>query len=312
MQTRGKVVLVGVLDKFGSTNIYMAKAFMKAGFNVVPVNYRTILQQHGPNTLRYLLFKLADDEPQLMLFSKFNGMPSDIIGKCGLKTKTWFWFMDGLNTLSTVPECVGHAQLSQFTSCTGMGVVSHIKRQLGGDKDVYHIMEGIDPEVYKPTVIADNLVADISFIGTNNPERHHYLNLLAKSGYKVSAYGQGFNQEVNGSKFNQVCSSSDSMLALSVEHGTMGYFSDRVFRYGACGSFVLHKYSPRMEKWFVHGQDIAYWHDDASLLLAAKEFLGPENEMKRNAISRNLYVKVLQNHTWDSVVAKICTIADLK
>ena len=311
MQTRGKVVIVGVLDQFGSTNIYMAKAFMKAGFDVVPVNYRTIVQQFGPNTLKEVLFRIANDKPQLMLFSKFNGMPSDIIGKCGLRTKTWFWFMDGMNTLRTVPECMGHAQLANYTSCTGMGVANHIKKQLGGDKDVYHIMEGIDPEVYRPTVISDKLVADISFIGTNNPERHHYLNLLATNGFSVAAYGSGFNTEVHGSQFNQVCSSSESMLALSVEHGTLGYFSDRVFRYGACGSFVFHKYAPRMDRFFTHGQDIVYWHDDASLLNVAREFLGPDGKEKRDIISMNLHNKVLRNHTWDNVVAQISSVVGI-
>lgn len=312
MQTRGKIVLTGVLDQFGSTNIYMAKAFMKAGFEVAPVNYRTILAEHGHNTLKKLIWKLADDKPKLMLFSKCNGIPSIVLGKCGQDdVKTWFWFMDGMTTLSMIPEMIGHAQLCTYTSCTGQGVSNHMKRALGGDKDVYHIMEGIDPEVYRPTILNDTLQADISFIGTNNQERHHYLNLLSTNGFNVAAYGEGFNTEVHGGQFNQVCSSSDSMLALSVEHATDSYFSDRVFRYGACGSFVFHKYSPRMEKYFTHGQDIVFWHDDESLLAMAKEFLGPENEEKRNVISLNLYHKVLQKHTWDNVVGQICTIAGI-
>jgi len=36
------VVIVGVLDKVGSTNIPMAASFTKFGIQVLPVNYRTI------------------------------------------------------------------------------------------------------------------------------------------------------------------------------------------------------------------------------------------------------------------------------
>lgn len=310
MQTRGKVILVGVLDQFGSTNIYMAKAFQRAGFEVIPVNYRTILQHHGPNTLSALLYKLAADKPQLMLFSKCNGVTSDVIGRCGKHTTTWWWFMDGLNTLSQIPEVMGHAQLATYASCTGLGVASHIKKQIGG-KEVYHIFEGVDPEVYKPTVVLDQYKVDISFIGTNNPERHHYLNVLAKAGIDVAAYGNGFNTEIHGSDFNKVCTSSESMLALSVEHSTEGYFSDRIFRYGACGCCVLHKYSPRMEKYFMHGQDILFWYDDESLVDIAKKYLTPENVGVRAQIGGNLYQKVLTNHTWDNTVREICSISNI-
>ena len=311
MQTRGKVVLVGVLDKFGSTNIYMAKAFQKAGFDVVPVNYRTILAQHGPNTLRHVIFRLAETKPQLMLFSKCNGFTSDTIGRCNKHSQTWWWFMDGMNTLNSIPEVMGHAQLADHASCTGFGVAAFIKKQLGGQKEIHHIMEGIDPEVYRPTVVMEDMQAEISFIGTNNAERHHYLNLLATAGFDVAAYGQGFNREVHGSEFNKVCTSSKSMLALSVEHSTEGYFSDRVFRYGACGSMVLHKYSPRMEKYFQNGHDIVFWHDDESLLQVAQHYLRQEPETVRETIGHNLYKKVLANHTWDNVVRDICSVCGI-
>ena len=217
--------------------------------------------------------------------------------------------MDGMNTLKLVPECVQHAQLADYVSCTGLGVVNHIRQQIGGDK-VHHIMEGIDPEIYRPMPSREHDV-DVGFIGSSNPERAHYLQLLVDNGYKVVSFGQGVGKEVHGYEFNTVCSSFQSMLAMSVEHSTISYFSDRIFRYGACGSFVFHKYSPQMEKYFTPGVDVVYFDNDESLLAMAKEYLGVENTEKRSMIATNLRAKVLAKHTWDNTVAQILDIAEL-
>jgi spore maturation protein CgeB len=305
----GKVVLVGVLDVAGSTNLYMAKAFMKAGYDVIPVNYRTILQNYGPRTLARVLHKLSLKKPKLMLFSKFNGCDSSIIGRCSLQDKTFLWFMDGLRTLSTVPEIVDHMSMADYASCTGLGVANEIHKQTG--MIIHHIMEGIDQEIYRPTTPDEDFKAEISFIGTANAERNMYMQALVDSGYNVRAYGSGYGEEVHGSMFNVVCSSSVAMLAISSEHETREYFSDRVLRYGASGSFVLHKHSPNMDRYFENNKDLVYFHDVDSLLEAVDKYLVDEVAPARQEIAVNLYNKVLQNHTWDSTIQKILTVAEI-
>jgi len=308
---KGNIVIVGVLDQPGSTNLYMAKAFEEAGYNVIPVNYRTIIPKFGKNVLNHLLYKLALDEPKLILFSKFNGVESLIIGKCSQVTKTWFWFMDGVNTLRGVPECVHHAQMATYSSFTGEGVLGHVKKQIGTGEGMFHIMEGIDKDIYRPTIVNPNYECDIAFIGTANKERVHYLEVLVKAGYTVKAFGEGFNAEVHGNDFNSVCASAKAMLALSAEYDTQAYFSDRVFRYGACGSLVFHKYAPGMDRYFAHGQDVNYFRSEEELLQLADYFIRQDRADERNTIIQNLYNKVLDNHTWGNVVQQICAYAEI-
>ncbi len=309
-ESLGKIIIVGVLDVAGSTNLYMAKAFMKAGYDVVPVNYRTILQNYGPKTLSRVLHRLSLDKPKLMLFSKCNGVDSSIIGRCSLQGKTFLWFMDGLKTLSTVPEIVDHMSMADYASCTGLGVANEIHKQTG--MIIHHIMEGIDQEIYRPTMTDEDFKAEISFIGTANAERNMYIQALVDSGYSVRAYGNGYGEEVHGSMFNVVCSSSSVMLAISAEHDTREYFSDRVLRYGAGGSFVLHKYSPNMDRYFENNKDLVYFHDVDSLLEVVGKYLVNEAADARNEIANNLYNKVLQNHTWDNTIQKILTTAEIQ
>ena len=309
MQSKGKVVIVGVCDVEGSTNVYMAKAFELLGYEVVPCNYRSILQKYGPVTLKNVLYKLSEDKPSLMLFSKFNGCDSSIIAKCSLNCKTWLWFMDGLKTLSTLPEIIEHANMADYISCTGLGVANHIRKQTGAN--VHHILEGIDPEVYRPTIKFPHYEADISFIGTVSQERLGYLQTLTNAGINAKAYGNGFNEEVHGNTFNMICSSSTSMLALSVEHETLEYFSDRVLRLGACGAFVFHKYAPKMEKYFVDAQDLVYFDSQESLVEAIKFYSQPENTELRMQIANNLRNKILSNYTWAHTIQKIIDIAEI-
>lgn len=306
------IVLVGVLDHPGSTNLYMAKAFEKRGHRVIPVNYRTILQTAGPNTLVKVLDKLSDTKPALMLFSKCNGIDSTVIAKSGMKeVKTWFWFMDGIRTLSMVPECVQHANLATYASFTGLGVLNHVKKSLGTAENMFHIMEGIDPEVYRPTIAYPDHECDVAFIGTANPERTQHLEALAQAGLNVKAYGPGFNQEVTGVEFNMACAGAKIMLAISAEHDTHSYYSDRIFRYGACRAFVLHKFSPGMDRAFGHCHDVVYFSTLSDLVDTAVEYVKDEREQERATIAQNLHNKVLANHTWDNVVDQICKLAEI-
>ena len=308
-ESKGKVVIVGALDVAGSTNLYMAKAFMKAGYEVIPCNYRTILINYGPKTLARVLHRLSLENPKLMLFSKCNGIDSSIIGRCSLQGKTFLWFMDGLRTLSTVPEIVGHMSMADYASCTGLGVANEIHKQTG--MIIHHIMEGIDQEIYRPFTYDENFKAEISFIGSANAERNKYMQALVDSGYNVRAYGNGYGEEVHGTMFNVVCSSSSAMLAISVEHTTQAYCSDRVLRYGACRAFTLHRYSPGLERYFEDGKDLIYFHDVDSLLQIVEKWLKPELVSARADIANNLYAKVINNHTWDITVQKIIEVAEL-
>jgi spore maturation protein CgeB len=310
MQTKGRVVIVGVCDVEGSTNLYMAKAFERLGYEVIPCNYRTILKKHGPKTLGTVLQKLSEDKPSLMLFSKCNGIESHLIARCSLNCKTWLWFMDPISTLRGIPEIIDHANMADYVSATGLGVAVEISKGIGG-AEVHHIMEGVDPEIYRPTIQSQEFVANVSFIGTANPERMVYVQTLSEAGIDIKAYGDGFGHEVHGNIFNLVCSSSASMLALNTEHTTPEYFSDRVFRLGACGAFVFHSFSPRMDKYFIDGEDLVYFDTPQSLVEAIKFYFHPDRENLRTQIRHNLRNKILSNHTWEHTIQRIIEIAEI-
>ena len=117
------VCIVGVLDKEGSTNISQAKAFIELGYDVIPINYRTIINNYNISDFENLLIStLKKYRPFLTLFSKCNGIDSNIIKECSKYSNTWLWNMDPINTIRNCPEVLGHAKNADFSSCTGGGV----------------------------------------------------------------------------------------------------------------------------------------------------------------------------------------------
>lgn len=225
------VVIVGVLDKLGSTNISQAKSFYKLGFNVVPINYRTIITKYGKDIFYDILLEtIKKYKPFLTVFSKCNGFESDIIDQCNKYTNTWLFCMDPIATIEQCLEVVEHAKRTHFSSCTGLDIAGWFVKN--GVKNCFHLLQGVDQDVFKPIEIDEAYKADVSFIGQKTQEREEFRKVLVNKGIDVKFYGNGFGKEVINEEFAKVCSSSKFMLSMNtVNNIHTDYFSNRMLRY---------------------------------------------------------------------------------
>uniref|UniRef100_A0A6M3IXY4 Putative glycosyltransferase n=1 Tax=viral metagenome TaxID=1070528 RepID=A0A6M3IXY4_9ZZZZ len=303
--TKKTVIICGVLNKRGSTNIPQALSFIRFGFNVIPINYRTIISEYGMEYFGNLLIYIINKtNPVLVLFSKCNGVDPDIIKRCNKLTKTWLFNMDPISTIKRCPEVIEHARNAHFSSCTGGGVVEWFREQ--GVDNCVHIIEGLDYTIFKPVEPVDEFKAEISFIGTSTQERSRYKKLLEEAGIDVRFYGTGYsNKEMIEEDFAKICSSSKFMLSINTQNDIPMYFSDRVLRYLGCGSCVLH-FDPigTMDKFFKIGDEILTFKYDSELL----EVINNTNIESAGKIALAGREKVLMNYTWDHSVATILNI----
>lgn len=294
------ICIIGVLDVVGSTNIPMALSFAKQGYAVIPVNYRTIIGRFGMSFFEsHLLHICKTMKPELMLFSKCNGINSSIVEECGKYTKTWLFNMDPKKTIERCMEVINHAKVSHFSSCTGVDIVEWFESF--GVKNCYHIIQGTDPDVFKPVTPVEELHADISLIGSRNAERDRYKDFLTKLGYDVKFYGPGYSNEMVNSDFAKVCSSSKFMLSIDSESSQhKEYFSNRLVRYLSCGVCVLHL-DPlhTLDKYFQHGKEILYFDNEEML----HSLLQGTNEVGKIALSGR--DRVLNTLTWDHTIKQI-------
>ena len=307
-ESKKTVVLAGVLNKRGSTNISMAKAFMQLGFSVIPVNYRSIISKYGIQTFEEILLDLVEQhKPYITLFSKTNGIDPELIKKCNEHTKTVYWFMDSIEVSASASFFVEYAKNANYTACTGGGVANWFTEQTG--KTCYHILDGVDIDVFKPMHKVDEYVADISFIGSKTTERDYFKDVLENEELEVKFYGNGYSKEVINEDFAKVCASSKLMLSLNVFNDVPYYFSNRLLRYMGCGSCVIHlDRTKTLDKFFTHKKDILFFENEEELLQNIEYCLNNPKEVAKIGINaRDL---VLQNYTWLHTISNIIYMVD--
>ena len=297
---RGLVLIIGVLDKKGSTNIPMALSIIKQGFHIIPVNYRTIINKYGYAFFEGLVMNLVmGQKPDLVLVCKGNGIQPQLINEITQYTRTWIYNMDPGPTMAAVPEVRENARISTFSSCTAMDLAQEWK-SVGAN--CFYMVQGLDEQIFKPVKPVKKYKADISLIGTKTSLRDQYKEYLENAGLNVKFYGHGYtDKEVLENEFSQVCASSKYMLSLDSIAGLhQDYFSNRLLRYLGCGTCTFH-YDPTGSLQLSHFQDqehLLYFTTEQELVQKIRML--DENPKNAYRISMNGIDKVLKGYTWEA------------
>lgn len=307
-EPRGLVLLIGVLDQIGSTNIPMALSMMKHGFQVIPVNYRTIIGKYGYPYFAGLVQKLVDTEhPDLVLVCKGNGIQPDLIDAITKKTKTWIYNMDPQVTIDSCPEVMANARIASFSSCTAADM-AEAWQKIGAN--CFYMVQGLDEQVFKPVKPVKKYKADISLIGSKTPMRDEAKEYLENAGLNVKFYGHGYSdKEVLDKEFSRVCSSSKYMLSIdSIAGQHQHYFSNRLLRYLGCGALTFHfEPSGTLQEYFVNEEDIMYFTNLPDLIQRMRML--DDNPKNAYRIAMNGMDKVLKNYTWDNLMGNLLVTA---
>ncbi len=309
------IVIVGVLDQPGSSNIWMATSFIKMGYNVIPINYRTILAEQGQDKLlTHIVEVMKKYQPLLTIFCKCNGVDPKTIEECSKFGKTFLFFMDLYKIAEQRPEIIEHAKNAHFSSCTSEITVEYF--QAKGVPHCSLIFEGANPNVHKPVEPVNELLADISFItNINTPEKQSYYDALRKVGLDVKFYGPGYDnygiQNKDGKlvtgEWAKIHSSSRMMLSMSTFNNVPTYFSGRLFESLACGVCTLHlDNTGTLTKYFTDNEEVVFFKDEKDLIEKIKSLT--DIDCFRIAIGGR--EKVLHNYTWHHTVSHILKVSE--
>lgn len=287
------IVLVGVVDDERSTNFAQAKAFEKLGYSVIPINYRTVLQTHRSVAYLFKLIQHAVEiyKPELVFFSKCNGIPSDIIKWCSSKTKTWLWFMDGMHNVTD--EIINHVRNAAFASATCTEVTSQFEKV---NKCSHFIIEGYDEDICFKEDLEKKY--DIVFIGNTTEKRIEQLRKTSG----VTIFGNGWpsdlraNPQVFRHEFRKVV--CESKFVLNLVHSNI--FSNRVVDSLACGTPVLSEYCEDLVSIF---PDIYTFTDISKVRFEMLKMI----ELKEDnfKLPKNLHF-----YTWENVIKRIMEIVN--
>jgi hypothetical protein len=307
-----KILFVGVLDVYWSTNCEMRDALILLGHDVHDFNYRSIESNYSSLALckfcerflgylrrfnnipkilskyyysisgrgemnEHLLRVAINGDYDLVLLLKTDTVNPETISMISTKVATWYYFMDPLDQSERI-NAKKYAKNSTFASATFSDVVSEFLHE---NPLSFWMTQGIDSNIFKPKTIHKDI--DIFFAGTRDSHREKMVDTFRAKGLNIVCYGRGWeNPPIFHNDLVQFY--QKSKIVLNICRGGSG-FSIRVFQVLGSGSFLLSDYCEDLEKVFTKGVHMEWSSDIGILADQAMYYLS--NKSHREDIEKN-------------------------
>jgi hypothetical protein len=273
-----KILMVAVFSR-KSTNNSQSEAFGRIGCEVIEYDYRDREAQLKSRVARdgEIVRLCQSERPDLVFFSKCNGVSDWVVTECNKVSKTCLWYMDPMNgNYARGPAgVVNKIKLCTFSCFAARDPFNYSK---SFSNDVYFVREGFDESknFYIPNV---DKVHDVSFIGNLRASRFGFYE---KINFQVinNAFGEDHSRAVCMSKIN----------LNFTDDGASGGTSDRSYKVLASRGFLLTQAWPGLDCDFVDGKDLIVFSDIDDLKGKIEYYL--ENESIRNEIAGHGYEMV--------------------
>lgn len=243
-----------------STNWSQVESFEHEGFEVLRYDYR----KRGYN-LREITDIVHKFVPDIIFFSKCNGLHCSIVEECNKVGETVLWYMDPMNNFDQ--ELIDKIRCATISCFALKEPYEQAKRY---SKRVYFVHEGFDPkcDFVLPDIKPEY---DVSFIGNMahvNDDRTIYRKEIPFVNI-TDAYRSDHSTAVAKSKINL--------------NFTAGGASDRVYKVLASKGFLLTQPWPGMEEDFTPGQDFVCFYSINDLRVKIRHYLDNEEDRRRIA-----------------------------
>lgn len=287
------ICLVGVFGNGYSSSIFFSKSLQKLDVisSVTEFDYRDTLKRNYYRIIE-IITNLAKSHDVLIIF-KGNNIPIHAIKMASKYCYIYLWFMDWYPNLKAHKNLLELSRYCHYRSATGFETALLWSDNI--QLPTYHILDGVDPETFYPTY--ENKKYDVTFIGGNDTERTTIYNFLKNSGFSVRFFGPKFTQFIYPEEFRQIC--SQSKIVLNISRGSYtGYSSLRLWSLLGCGSMVLTKKIPDMEKYMglIPDTHVVEFENLIDLKLKIHRYLS--NEKDREQIAQSGMKFALNNRTW--------------
>jgi hypothetical protein len=288
-----KVCVLGTFNTEFSSSIYFADALKKIkGVSFVKeFDYKKMLQEIQDRDSQIKIVVDLAREYDLLIIFKGLFLPYEAIREASKHCITYLWYMDWYNNIQNRTEL---SKYCHYRSATGYETACLLLEDIG--LPVNHVLDAAPIEDFYPIGMYKKY--DITFIGNPEEERTEIYTFLKKEGFRVNFFGLSYSGKfVYPKEFREIC--SQSKIVLNISRGNLvGYSSLRLWLLLACGSFVLTKHIPSMQKYLKLEAGIHL--DEFRELPDLKEkiiyYLSKKHERRKIARAGLLHIK---NHrTW--------------
>jgi len=323
-----KIILVsGNLD---SANSYEYNNFLKPlenmGKEILTFDFIKTMNDCGREVMNQKLLSYVNEElPNLVIFvPQTDEFIPNIIDAIGKKTQTLAYFFDDMWRIDFSLFWSNHYNYITTSDINGVN-----KFKQAGHENVIYSPFACNTEIYKKKELTK--VHDVSFVGSYNPYREWFINILKKNGINVKTWGLGWNTKmlsteeminvfnqsrINLNLSNNICwdirylVDSNRSIRKSIniwkqtylatrqsDFKTVEQIKGRHFEINACGGFQLSYYVEGLEKFYDIGQEISIYNSPFDLVEKTKYFL--QNEYERESIASSGYLRTQKMHSME-------------
>lgn len=299
-----RVSLIGVFDNIRSSCVHIADGFKKHDhpWIVTEYDYRNT-QAKNPRQLSPDLIRLSK-ENDLMIILKGSKIPPEAIKAASKNCSVMVWWPDAKYIYNKHKEAQAFSRYAHYRLATGFDMTRHWS--FDTKLPCYHVIDGSNPDLWYPEQVEKDI--DISFIGAKVGDRGQvYADLKKNTDFNAQFYGPGFNQFAEPDQFRNIC--SRSMIVLNMSRWPLeGYSSLRLWTSLACGSMVMTKRIPGMQKHLGLHDDVhvVSFKDTTELISKARYYL--RHSKIREKVADNGLQFLLKYRQWKNTVDDIYNI----
>ena len=271
----------------GSTNVSQSRGFKNIGNKVYEYDFRSQRDKLGGNTQRDLdlIEYVKQIKPQVIVFSKGDGIHPSVIEECNKYSKTVLWYMDALHNFN-------HNLIEKIKKVTSFacGVPGVNSEALKYNPNTFFVDQCYDEEFNFPI---DGITKDIdiSFIGNVGQGIHsnripyikYTQNHFPTFKYFNNVFGLEHNNLVNRTEININFTPTDAT-------GT----SVRFHKILASKGFIMSLPWAGMEDMFTPGKDFIVFNTPEEFKLKSTYYLSHPQE--RDKIREHGYNTIQKSH----------------
>ena len=304
-----KVLYVGKFTPRHHSDIYIANAMERSGWNVIRVDCCTLGKKTKSIALQILqttkLHMLFTGKQRVLDESFYNVAKSK-------KIPVVIWFGDQRGTPSPT-WVIKLARSADWFLPTNSGQLSYFKSV--GAHNVAFWPLAAEPSIFKPMEVTKQDVSlyrtDVAFTGSNygkrfpnSGDRLSLIRNLAKH-VSVRTYGKGWENKYKLVSMApalledcaKVLSCAKTSLGINNYFEVRQYQSHRTWTNMSCGSCFLNRYEPGLEDIFKDHEHLVFWRTPEELVAVANEYC--TNKKRRKAIQLAARQFILSAHTFD-------------
>lgn len=255
----------------------------------------------------YMISRLNLFQPDLVLIYQ-KDIPLKVLHTIPARIPKAVFYGDYRDKLDEdVVQCARHCD---FFFTDSRGHISDFRH--AGANNAFFLRRGCDPTDHYQVAPDPAFASEVAFIGKPHSAARVELLQAVQQGFQLSLYGKGWESalgcsarvnDVYPEQYRRICASAKIVLGIDCRNDVDLCFSNRTWLTLGCGGFLLTRYVPNLEEFFVNHEHLVWYRSPDECLDLIAHYLARDEERRRIAQSGYNYARTY--HTFRHATAEL-------